>query len=615
MKGIRLDTKLNILFVIALFTPMIIGTFISIRYFRGNIKEEAVRKIESDITFADLIWQNGVKEMEFIASTYARKKIVTILIALNFSQKVGNDLSHTAWADDVDMVTVIDTSYKVLVRSHAPKKTGDHISQKKYIDEALAGLFVSGIDTLTVDELEQESIEVKDMQSEKALAITGAAPVYDRHQKQITGAIIVRRIIDKESRLVSLISRNLKADIALFEDTNLVSFAWISDKKPELSEKTREMIFKAINRNKALHTADFMKGGKISMYLPLADFTGKPVGMVMISRKADTFIRTRNISIAVLLVISSAGFILILIVKLVIDRHILKPIKYLKKKTSMFNPEEYTIPPETRPTNEIEDLDSTFDKMAVRLKKSHEALKAEIVERRQAEERIRSLHREVIRAQEKERFRIAYDLHDEIIQELSAVSLIYETILSFESSVSDEARGKIKETTDILKNTIRSIRKLAYGLQPYGIDHLGLVRFIDEFCMEFMHETGVAVVFRTAGMDEINLDSDTSINMYRLVQEVFNNIRKHSEATHVIVKLLSAYPYIILDIRDNGKGFDVNEVLNNALVRNNMGIQSVKERVSYLNGNIEIESHPGEGTHIRVRFSSRKEDTEENKDV
>ncbi|MCP4351522.1 MAG: hypothetical protein GY795_39150 [Desulfobacterales bacterium] len=615
MKTIRLDTKLNILFIIALFTPMIIGTAISIRYFRENIKEEAVRKIESDITFADLIWQNGVTEVEFIASTYARKKIVTILIALNFSQKVGNDLSHTAWTDDIDMVTVIDSSYKVLVRSHAPKKTGDHISPKKYIDEALAGLFVSGVDTLSADELKQESFEIKDMQSEKVLAITGAAPVYDRSRKQITGAIIVRRIIDKDSKLVSLISRNLKADIALFEGTNMVTLAEISGKKTEFNETTKEMISKAINQNKALNTADFMGGGKISMFLPLTDFTGKPVGVLMISRKADTFIRTRNISIAILLVISSAGFILILIVKLVIDRHILKPIKYLKEKTSMFNPEDYTIPPEIRPTNEIEDLDSAFDKMAARLKKSHEALKAEIVERRQAEERIRGLHRELMRAQEKERFRIAYDLHDEIIQELSAVSLIYETILSFESSVSDEARVKIKETTDILKSTIRSIRKLAYGLQPYGIDHLGLVRFIDEFCMEYMRETGVPVVFRTAGMGEVELDNDTSINLYRLVQEVFSNIRKHSEATHVIVRLLSAYPDVILDIRDNGKGFDVDEVLKNTLTRKYMGIQSIKERVSFLDGDIKIESSPGEGTHIRVRFSNRNEDAEEDKNV
>ncbi|MCP4113003.1 MAG: hypothetical protein GY749_46995 [Desulfobacteraceae bacterium] len=615
MKGIRLDTKLNILFIIALFTPMIIGTAISIRYFRENIKEEAVRKIESDITFADLIWQNGVTEVEFIASSYARKKIVTILIALNFSQKVGNDLSHTAWTDDIDMVTVIDSSYKVLVRSHAPKKTGDHISPKKYIDEALAGLFVSGVDTLSADELKQESFEIKGLQSEKVLAITGAAPVYDRNRKQITGAIIVHRIIDKDSKLVSLISRNLKADIALFEGTNLVSLTEISDKKTEFNETTKQMISKAINQNKALNTADFMGGDKISMFLPLTDFTGKPVGVLMISRKADTFIRTRNISIAILLVISSAGFVLILIVKLVIDRHILKPIKYLKEKTSMFNPEDYTIPPEIRPTNEIEDLDSAFDKMAARLKKSHEALKAEIVERRQAEERIRGLHRELMRAQEKERYRIAYDLHDEIIQELSAVSLIYETILSFESSVSDEARVKIKETTDILKSTIRTIRKLAYGLQPYGIDHLGLVRFIDEFCMEYMRETGLPVVFRTAGMDKVELDNDTSINLYRLVQEIFSNIRKHSEATHVIVRLLSAYPDVILDIRDNGAGFDVNEVLKNTLTRKYMGIQSIKERVSFLDGNIKIESSPGEGTHIRVRFSNRNEDAEENKDA
>jgi len=100
----------------------------------------------------------------------------------------------------------------------------------------------------------------------------------------------------------------------------------------------------------------------------------------------------------------------------------------------------------------------------------------------------------------------------------------------------------------------------------------------------------------------VKLDFDTEITLYRLIQEGLNNIRRHADAARVAVSLVVSFPNIILRIEDNGKGFDVENRLEAAFNERRMGIRSMEERVSLLNGKMTIVSRPTRGTKILVEL-------------
>ncbi|MBU0698935.1 MAG: sensor histidine kinase, partial [Proteobacteria bacterium] len=120
-------------------------------------------------------------------------------------------------------------------------------------------------------------------------------------------------------------------------------------------------------------------------------------------------------------------------------------------------------------------------------------------------------------------------------------------------------------------------------------------------CEDFSEKSGLNVDFTCAGMDVLKLDNTTNINIYRLVQEGLNNIRKHADTLRATIKLISAYPNIILTIEDDGKGFDVEERLATMNHKKRMGLQSMRERAMLLGGKIAIQSQPGKGTKIVVK--------------
>jgi signal transduction histidine kinase len=103
-------------------------------------------------------------------------------------------------------------------------------------------------------------------------------------------------------------------------------------------------------------------------------------------------------------------------------------------------------------------------------------------------------------------------------------------------------------------------------------------------------------------MSGLHLNSDTEINLYRIVQEALHNIQKHSGANRVVVRIIASYPTIILRIEDNGKGFDKKVRLERSFAEKRMGVRSMEERASLLQGKIDIRSQVGKGTKIMVEI-------------
>ncbi len=223
-----------------------------------------------------------------------------------------------------------------------------------------------------------------------------------------------------------------------------------------------------------------------------------------------------------------------------------------------------------------------------------------ITKRKQAEEHVRTLTQQLMKAQESERQRIARYLHDNVAQDLSLLRIGCETLFDNYPSIDIGIKQKASELSKILKRSISAVRDFAYDLHPPGLDQLGLVRTVYQYCEEFAEKKRININFFAAGMDDLTIPFDTEINLYRLIQEALWNIKKHADADSVTLKMVASFPYIILRIEDDGKGFDIDDRMVSAVKEKRMGLRSMEERVGLLNGKMKIQSRPTEGTKIFI---------------
>ncbi len=218
----------------------------------------------------------------------------------------------------------------------------------------------------------------------------------------------------------------------------------------------------------------------------------------------------------------------------------------------------------------------------------------DISRKKDSQEKSRFLTQSLLKAQESERKKIALELHDSVAQDLSSVKMALEGL--------PEETGKIPELIDLLDGSIEAVRDLSYSLHPSNLHHFGLVHTLSQFCREFSARNGLKVQFSSAGMDDLTLDFNTEINLYRIVQEALNNTRRHSKANKAAVKLVASHPIIMLRIEDNGVGFNRTALLREPIADKRMGIAGMAERARLLDGKMKFQSKINEGTRILVEI-------------
>jgi len=225
-----------------------------------------------------------------------------------------------------------------------------------------------------------------------------------------------------------------------------------------------------------------------------------------------------------------------------------------------------------------------------------------ITDQKVAENHIHALTQQLMKAQESERQMISRELHDRVAQDLSTLKISCDTLFDDQPEIAPEVRERAFKLSEILQKTIMTIRDMTYDLRPPSLDQLGLVSTVYQYCEDFAEQSGISVDFHSAGMDNLQLDSSIEINVYRLIQEGLNNIKKHADAENVLIRLVASSPDVILRIEDDGSGFDVKERMARASHEKRMGLRSMEERVNLLQGEIRIQSRPTRGTKILIRF-------------
>lgn len=213
----------------------------------------------------------------------------------------------------------------------------------------------------------------------------------------------------------------------------------------------------------------------------------------------------------------------------------------------------------------------------------------------------------ILEAQENERNRIARDIHDGPAQHMANV--VMKVDICNKVILKDIGEG-LKELADLRESAraaLRGVRNIIFDLRPMSLDDLGLNETLQEVVKTITQETGIKIVLRLKPLKD-EIESIIQVAVYRIIQEAFNNIKKHSKAKHVIVKLDFGTQYLMLIISDDGIGFDVNETLNRVKTKgSSYGLIGMFDRVDQLQGEINIESTHGKGTMYKVRLPVNRE--------
>jgi PAS domain S-box-containing protein len=208
-------------------------------------------------------------------------------------------------------------------------------------------------------------------------------------------------------------------------------------------------------------------------------------------------------------------------------------------------------------------------------------------------QRQKELLHTILDAQEEERRRISESLHNGVGQILFATKLNLDQINLDAVPLSLEQLRQAKQNTEqLLTEAIKETRNVSHELMPLLLQEYGLAVAISDFCKRFAH-TGIHL--SCYGLEE-RLDKALETAIYRIAQELVNNIVKHSEATRARIEVYREKGHIIIEAQDNGKGIDLNKL------GQGIGLRTIQDRVKLLEGTVDIDSTPGKITLVTVKF-------------
>lgn len=253
-------------------------------------------------------------------------------------------------------------------------------------------------------------------------------------------------------------------------------------------------------------------------------------------------------------------------------------------------------------------LERRVEERTAELSRAVAALQQEINERKQAElekarlleqvqagrEQLRRLAHQTVSAQEEERQRLSYELHDEAGQTLTVLKMWLESIRDDLPAGQEILRERVGEAIELTATTMHRLRLLARDLRPPALNVTGgLNDALDDLCTDFARRTRLPVGY--TGIELPSLPDPAQICLYRFLQEALTNVAKHARASRVQVKLQAGNGEVSLSVQDDGRGFNrpVNAIITGQV--KGVGLLGIKERLELLNGRLEVVSRPGQG--------------------
>lgn len=226
----------------------------------------------------------------------------------------------------------------------------------------------------------------------------------------------------------------------------------------------------------------------------------------------------------------------------------------------------------------------------------------DITERKLAQDALQMFSRQLIEAQEDERRRIARELHDQIGQVLTAVKMNLHAVQQV--SEAPEVSCHIQDNIDAVDEALRLVRDLSVDLRPPVLDDFGLATALRWYVDRYAKRTGleVDVVIDLPDQQE-RFSRDRETACFRIAQEALTNVARHSRADTAVLQLIKDGNVLLLSVKDDGVGFDVERLRKRAPRAATLGLISMQERAHAAGGTIEIDSVISKGTAVRFRLN------------
>ena len=269
----------------------------------------------------------------------------------------------------------------------------------------------------------------------------------------------------------------------------------------------------------------------------------------------------------------------------------------------------------------LQQMIQTLNRRSVDLAASNRRLQQEIAQRKSVEEslrrseqhysqlleqsrhmqaQLRLLSRQLLLAQEEERKMISRELHDQIAQTLTGINV---RLASLKTEAMADTKGlqkKITSTQRLVEKSVDIVHRFARELRPTVLDDLGLIPALLAFMKSFTKRTGVRTHLTAFAALE-QLDSTRRTVLFRVVQEALTNVARHAQASRVEVSIQKLPGCICMKIKDDGKSFQVQRVLQ-AKGNKHLGLLGMRERLEMIGGNFGVESAPGKGTIVQAQI-------------
>ncbi len=208
--------------------------------------------------------------------------------------------------------------------------------------------------------------------------------------------------------------------------------------------------------------------------------------------------------------------------------------------------------------------------------------------------------------QEEERKRLAADLHDGIGTMLSVTKMSLNQVERHLNGNNQRSSLQVQKTRSMIDETMTNVRRISRDLVPTTLDRFGLLPALEELA-DRASEGGMDVQIDSPS-DLRDLSQNISLTLYRISQELINNVIRHARATAVTIQVYCLYPdsaegEVRLSVQDNGVGFDFDVIMENKL--GGLGLRNIESRLSVLNGHVTFDVAPGRGSNVHVQIRLR----------
>jgi PAS domain S-box-containing protein len=256
-----------------------------------------------------------------------------------------------------------------------------------------------------------------------------------------------------------------------------------------------------------------------------------------------------------------------------------------------------------------DELERRVHERTAELVKANEALQAEIAERLHYQSQLRSLASELSLAEERERRRIATELHDNIVQTLAVSKIKLSALREVGSSV--EFSEPLQNILELLNQAIQDTRSLTFELSPPILYELGFVPAVEWLAEKYEKQHNILTKVEDDRLLK-PLDADVRIVLFQTVRELLNNVVKHARAKKVEICIKRMKSNIQVHVEDDGVGFDISETHLRMENSSGFGLFNIRERLDHLGGHFEIKSNKGQGTRVILHAPLKQngEDTE-----